>query len=101
MPGRDARGMMVPLRNRGIGTARMSTPIDPASFAWLLRRHRIAAGLTQEQLAERAHLSARAVSDLERGIKHTPRRDTVALLAEALALSPAERAALEAAARAH
>ncbi|HZS87697.1 MAG TPA: helix-turn-helix domain-containing protein [Chloroflexota bacterium] len=40
---------------------------DPAMpFGALLRRLRVLAGLTQEQLAERAGLSARAVGDLER-----------------------------------
>ncbi|MGI9146287.1 MAG: AAA family ATPase, partial [Chloroflexota bacterium] len=38
-----------------------------ASFARQLRQHRLSRGLTQEQLAERARLSARAVSDLELG----------------------------------
>jgi len=68
-------------------------------FGDLLRRHRKAAGLTQEDLAERARLSARAVSDLERGLYQSPHRDTVALLAAALRLSDVDRAALEAAAR--
>jgi tetratricopeptide (TPR) repeat protein/transcriptional regulator with XRE-family HTH domain len=68
-------------------------------FASLLRRFRLAAGLTQEALAERAHLSARAISDLERGLKRSPRRDTVELLETALSLSPRERAAFEMAAR--
>jgi predicted ATPase/transcriptional regulator with XRE-family HTH domain len=70
---------------------------DPVpTFGGLLKRHRMAAGLSQEALAERAQLSARAISDLERGLKLAPRRDTVALLAEALALSSEESAALEA-----
>jgi tetratricopeptide (TPR) repeat protein len=43
--------------------------------------------MSQEELAERARLSARAISDLERGVKRTPRRDTVQLLVEALGLS--------------
>ncbi|HEV2456819.1 MAG TPA: tetratricopeptide repeat protein [Ktedonobacterales bacterium] len=68
-------------------------------FGALLRRHRAAAGLTQEELAERAGLSARAVSDLERGRKRMPRKDTVALLATALSLSPRQREAFAAAAR--
>src|SRR5947209_9156525 len=67
---------------------------DERSFGYQLRRYRLAALLTQEQLAERAHLSYRTISDLERGVKHTPRRETVLLLAEALALSAEERAAL-------
>lgn len=37
-------------------------------FATLLRRHRLAVGLTQEELAEQAHFSARGISDLERGV---------------------------------
>ena len=71
---------------------------DERSFGYLLRRYRLAALLTQEQLAERAHLSYGTISDLERGAKHTPRRDTVLLLADALELSPQERATLIAAA---
>ncbi len=70
-----------------------------SAFGALLRRHRRAAGLTQEALAERAGLSARAVSDLERGVHRRPYPVTVRLLADALALPEAERAALLAAAR--
>ena len=54
------------------------------TFGALLRRHRRAAGLTQEGLAERAGLSARGVQDLERGLRAAPRAETVRLLAEAL-----------------
>jgi predicted ATPase/transcriptional regulator with XRE-family HTH domain len=68
-------------------------------FDELLRRNRVAAGLTQEQLAERAGMSARAISDLERGVHALPRKDTLRLLLDALALAPADRAALAAAAR--
>src|SRR5829696_8159949 len=68
-----------------------------ASFAALLRRHRVATGLSQEALAERAGLSVRAISDLERGARRAPYRETVRLLADALALMPADRVALEAA----
>lgn len=56
------------------------------SFGTLLRRYRLAAGLTQEELAERARLSRRSITAMERGTSHTPRRDTLELLAEALAL---------------
>src|SRR4051794_20174810 len=69
------------------------------SFGYLLRRHRLAAGLTHERLAERAALSARSISDLERGISQRPRRETVDLLVQALQLAPAERAVFEEAAR--
>lgn len=70
----------------------------PASFGDVLRRVRIAAGLTQEALAERAGLSVRGISDLERGVNRTPRKDTVALLAEALQPAGDDRAAFAAAA---
>lgn len=60
-------------------------------FAELLRRHRHAAGLTQEELAERACLSVRAVSDLERGVRRAPRRETIQLLADGLGLADAAR----------
>jgi predicted ATPase/transcriptional regulator with XRE-family HTH domain len=71
------------------------------AFGDLLRRHRRAAGLTQEELAERAGLSPHTVSALERGVSRAPHRDTVALLAEALVLAPNDRIALQAAARRH
>ena len=56
------------------------------AFDALLRRARRAAGLTQEQLAERAGLSARVISDIERGVIRAPRQDTLELLAGALGL---------------
>ena len=68
------------------------TAAEPTSFGALLRRLRLAAGLTQEALAERAGVSAKAVSDLERDPARAPRLDTVALLADALGLDPAGRA---------
>src|SRR5258708_2548053 len=76
----------------------MSTTAVSPTFGSLLRRFRDAAGLTQEELAERAQVSARAISDYERGLKR-PRRETVQLLAEALDLDVPERALLESAAR--
>ena len=66
------------------------------SFAQVLRHYRRAAGLTQEELAERANLSVRAISDLERGLRTVPQRDTIRLLAQALDVPSAE---LEAAVR--
>jgi transcriptional regulator with XRE-family HTH domain len=71
------------------------------SFGTLLRKLRISAGLTQEELAEAARLSYRSISDLERGINLTPRKETMRLLADALHLAGAEREAFEAAARGH
>jgi predicted ATPase/class 3 adenylate cyclase/Tfp pilus assembly protein PilF/DNA-binding XRE family transcriptional regulator len=69
----------------------------PLSFGELLRRYRLAAGLSQEALAERARLSAQAVSALERGVKQTPYRETVRLLTRALGLPAEEAERLEAA----
>lgn len=66
-------------------------PPVTADFAETLRRARRATGLSQEELAERAGLSARAISDLERGVNRAPRRDTLDLLGDALALTPDER----------
>ena len=70
-----------------------------SDFASLLRRHRRERQLTQEELAERAGLSVGAVSTLERGLTQSPHRDTVQLLAEALALSERDATALAQAAR--
>ena len=70
-----------------------------AGFGALLKRHRLAAGLTQEALAERAGLSAKAVSDLERDPDRLPRLATVTLLADALGADQDARAELLAAAR--
>jgi predicted ATPase/transcriptional regulator with XRE-family HTH domain len=72
---------------------------EPLSFGALLRRLRTSAAMSQEALAERAGISARAVGDLERGVHQAPRLETVRLLAEALGLSTLDRAALLAAAR--
>lgn len=72
---------------------------DPVSFGALLRRHRLAVGLTQEGLAERAGVSSKAVSELERDPDRVPRLGTISLLAEALGLDADGRAALHAAAR--
>lgn len=66
------------------------------SFADLLRQLRTDAGLTQEQLADAAHLSPRSISDLERGIHQTSRKDTARLLADALGLVGAARTRFEA-----
>ncbi len=63
-------------------------------FAALLRRHRLLAGLSQEGLAERAQLSVRGISDLERGLRRAPHPGTIARLAHALRLDDASREAM-------
>jgi transcriptional regulator with XRE-family HTH domain/tetratricopeptide (TPR) repeat protein len=72
---------------------------DSASFAERLRWFRVAAGLTQEALAERSRVSVKAISALENGRRSRPRRDTVSMLAAGLGLDPAGREALAAAVR--
>lgn len=70
-------------------------------FARLLRRLRTEARLTQEDLAEASGVATRSISDLERGINRSARRDTARLLADALNLTGVERATFEAAALRH
>jgi predicted ATPase/DNA-binding CsgD family transcriptional regulator/transcriptional regulator with XRE-family HTH domain len=67
------------------------------SFGDLLRRYRNEAGLTQEELAERAGMSVRGISDLERGARRVPYRHTLRRLTEALRLAEPEQTTLEAA----
>ncbi len=67
------------------------------AFGKLLETYRNARGWTKAQLAERAKLDPSAISRLESG-QRFPERQTVALLADALALSPLDRERLYAAA---
>ena len=71
----------------------------PQTFGALLRRYRVASGLTQEALAEQAGLSTRGLSDLERGARRLPYRHTVRQLGLALGLTRDECATLLAASR--
>ena len=57
----------------------------------LVRQHRRAAGLTQQELARQARLSVRAVRDIERNRVAQPRDRTVQRLATALGLDRAAR----------
>jgi tetratricopeptide (TPR) repeat protein/transcriptional regulator with XRE-family HTH domain len=87
-------------RPGGAAERRLMLVADPElSFAALLRQLRGDARLTQEELAEAATLSPRSVSDLERGINRTARKDTAILLAGALHLAGPAHAAFVAAAR--
>jgi predicted ATPase len=56
------------------------------TFADLLLDLRVQAGLSQEELAERAGLSVRTIRELEAGRVARPRKDSVRLLAEGLGL---------------
>src|SRR5215203_6347457 len=64
------------------------------TFGVMLREYRGALGLTQEELASRAGLTAKAVSALERGERKRPYPHTVRALAGALGLSERDRASL-------
>lgn len=70
-----------------------------SSLSKLLRTHRDVRGLTQEELAERAGVSARAVSDIERGLRTKIYRDTAERIAGALALEGPALALFRSAAR--
>ena len=70
-------------------------PYKQSTFGSILRRFRLAAGLSQEELAERSGLSIGSISSLERGIRRAPYRHTVAQLVAALGLPPLERALFE------
>jgi transcriptional regulator with XRE-family HTH domain len=63
-------------------------------FGDRLRALREAAGYSQEALAERAGLSTKAISAIERGERKRPYPDTVRRLADALELGEADRAGL-------
>ncbi len=72
--------------------------VKGSAFGALLRRHRLAAGLSQEALAERARMSTVGIGALERGDRRAPYRETVALLSRALSLSSSEATEFAAAA---
>lgn len=67
------------------------------AFGKLLETYRTARNWTKAELAERAKLDPSAISRLESG-QRFPERQTVALLADALELSPLDRERLYAAA---
>jgi transcriptional regulator with XRE-family HTH domain len=70
-----------------------------AALGAMLRRYRVAADLSQEALAAHAGVSVRTISNLERGVLHRPRNETLRLLAQALGLTADEREAFLSAAR--
>src|SRR5215831_8090029 len=61
-----------------------------ARLAALVRDHRRAAGLTQGQLAQSSGVSRAAIRDLEQRRTHRPRAGSLARLADALGLDPAQ-----------
>ncbi|MGW1838052.1 helix-turn-helix domain-containing protein [Streptomyces sp. NPDC002067] len=92
------------IRERAVGGQRKRPvpapsegPRETVSFAELLKSYRGRSGLTQQQLADFATLSVRAIRDLESGRVRRPRRESVGLLADALRLGDPERLQLHAA----
>jgi transcriptional regulator with XRE-family HTH domain len=82
--------MMVPS-----STGDRGRDLEPAAaLGDLLRLHRRAAGLSQEELAQRSGLSPRTLSDIERGRTARPFGRSVRLVADALELDDAGRACL-------
>jgi transcriptional regulator with XRE-family HTH domain/tetratricopeptide (TPR) repeat protein len=68
------------------------TSDGPSTFGELVVRHRLAAGQTQEQLAEASGMSVRALRDLERGRSQVAQRRSTEVLANALGLAGDDRA---------
>jgi predicted ATPase/DNA-binding XRE family transcriptional regulator len=81
------------LRSRYRTFARMAdgNSDENETFGALLRRLRLAAGLSQEGLAEAAQISAVTISAYERETRRAPYRDSAVLLAHALQLTGYER----------
>jgi non-specific serine/threonine protein kinase len=75
----------------------VSVPRREPTFGALLRQHRLAAGLTQEALAQQSGVSPRAIQLLEADSVHA-RRGTIVQLAGALSLTGPDREQLERAA---
>lgn len=71
---------------------------DGGAFGSYLRACRRAAGLSQQELAERAGLSSRTIGNMERGASKWPYRDSLHRLADALELRDNARARFIAAA---
>jgi predicted ATPase/DNA-binding XRE family transcriptional regulator len=76
--------------------------VEPAaddSLESSLRKLRRAAGMTQEELAQAAGISARTVSDIERGLRSVVHADTARRLTSALGLTGESREDFDALAR--
>ena len=72
--------------------------VNGRDFGQLLTGFRLDRGMSQDDLADRSGLSVRGIRGLERGQVTRPRWASVSLLADALALTDAERAAFREAA---
>jgi tetratricopeptide (TPR) repeat protein/transcriptional regulator with XRE-family HTH domain len=68
-------------------------------FGRLLRQYRLAAGLSQQELADKSGISVRAIANMERGRTTRPYRSTLGLLTDALGLDSPATSQLERASR--
>jgi predicted ATPase/DNA-binding XRE family transcriptional regulator len=84
--------MLGPSADSAVGAEQLSV---------LLRRWRLASGLSQEALAEQAGLSVKAIAQLETGKRTNPHASTIRMLSDALGLDTTERAELALAAHRH
>jgi transcriptional regulator with XRE-family HTH domain len=73
--------------------------MDAEPLGQVVRRLRLEADLTLEGLSEASGISARALSDIERGAARAPQHRTVLAIARTLDLPEADRAAMVQAAR--
>ena len=67
-------------------------PSGGSMLGELLRRHRLACGMSQEELGEQAGVSVRTICDIERGRTTRPYRKTIGMLAAALGLRGQQQA---------
>ena len=72
---------------------------SPSEFRWMLHQYQLSAGLTQEELAEKAGVSVPGLTDLERSFNSLSRKETLERLATALGLHGDERQDFEQKAR--
>jgi DNA-binding XRE family transcriptional regulator len=72
----------------------MARERDQTSLGQVVRRHRIEAGLTQQELSRKAGLSVRALRDLEQDRVAGPRAPSIRRLQAALGLSADKRGEL-------
>lgn len=61
--------------------------MENQSFGSLVRKYRLAAGLTQQQLADRLGVKIARVSNVEHDYRDMPSWDTVQRIADALGVS--------------
>jgi transcriptional regulator with XRE-family HTH domain len=70
-----------------MNTATEDSDTGSKTVGELIRRYRLKAGLTQEELGEKAEVSVRAIRNLEQNKVRRPRRSTLQRLAPGLGLT--------------